>query len=453
MDTRQRQVLFISHANPEDNAAAAWFATRLTMLGYEVWCDLKDSHGGESAFWLKVQQKIEQDAAKFIFILSDTSRDFERKRGIYKEVQAADNLGRDNFILPVRIEPLTGSLPIHIGPDIYINAENWMSGLQELCERLEHDGVPKAAKPDLEKIASWWPAVSAENALVVDDESELVSNVFGFRALPEKIHFLKVLSDGNLLSGHSMIRKAIGRKIANYPHGDHAISFGCAHDFLELTDTVEIEDTLILRTADFLEYGHPPLGITPQTARNALTFLIASAFEHACERRGLQSKSAGRSPRKIWYPADGFVKGNKHSFAEPGKRKSPTSFVGRVRHFKKEYVWHFGVQPAIDLRVHHGIVFSPKAVLSEPYDYQRGDVPVPVDEKKALKKLGWWNNQWRQKVLGFASWLAHDEEIIRIPAGYQEILLEAHPNIFLAERSYRAMSDSALMDELLEGME
>jgi hypothetical protein len=37
-----RSLLFISHANPEDNAAAAWFATQLALLGYDVWCDVKN---------------------------------------------------------------------------------------------------------------------------------------------------------------------------------------------------------------------------------------------------------------------------------------------------------------------------------------------------------------------------------------------------------------------------
>ena len=97
----ERRLLFISHANPQDNAAASWFATQLTLLGYEVWCDLKNTAAGESSFWLKVQKKIENDAAKFIFILSNASRDFEKKPGVYKEVQAADNTKRDNFILPL----------------------------------------------------------------------------------------------------------------------------------------------------------------------------------------------------------------------------------------------------------------------------------------------------------------------------------------------------------------
>jgi TIR domain len=104
-DAAERRLLFISHANPQDNAAAAWFATQLNLMGYDVWCDIKNTHAGESSFWLKVQKKIENEAAKFLFILSDNSRDFEKKPGVYKEVQTADNCKRDNFILPLRMLP------------------------------------------------------------------------------------------------------------------------------------------------------------------------------------------------------------------------------------------------------------------------------------------------------------------------------------------------------------
>src|SRR5205814_5935089 len=114
---------------------------------------------GESSFWLKVQQKIENETAKFIFILSNASRDFEKKPGVYKEVQAAANTKLDNFILPLRIEKLNGSAPILIGTDLYISSENWAEGLRELQKRLIKDGVPKRHQPDYQKIISWWPAV------------------------------------------------------------------------------------------------------------------------------------------------------------------------------------------------------------------------------------------------------------------------------------------------------
>ena len=445
-----RGLIFISHANPQDNAVAAWFATQLTLMGYEVWCDLKNTHGGESGFWAKVQRKIEQDAAKFIFILSDTSRDLEKKKGVYKEIQAADNTGQENFIIPLRVEKLSGSVPIMIGTDIYINSENWMAGLRELQERLEHDGVPKLRRPDLERIASWWPAISAQEALTANEDSELVSNLFRFKSLPEKVHFLKVSADKNLLAGHERLRKALPQKPAHAPHGDYALTFGCAHDYLELTHGLEIEDSIVLQTRDFLEYGHSPLGIAPQTARNIVTFLIASSFEKYLEERGLESKSVGRSPRRIWYPAYGLIQKNRHSLIEPGNRKAPVSLVGTVSHYGKKYVWHFGIQPVIDLHTHHGIVFSPKVVLSLPYRSDWGDKPRPVDEKKAVKKLGWWNRQWRRKILGIAAWLADDQSSIWIPAGYQDIVLASAPDVYIAGRTYLEKDDDSLLQEILE---
>ena len=182
---KERRLLFVSHANPEDNAAASWFATQLTLMGYEVWCDLKNTHGGESDSWLKVQQIIEHDAAKFIFILSDTSRDFAKKKGIYKEVQAADNLRREDFIIPLRIEPLTGSVPIIIGPDVYISSKNWAEGLRQLHERLVEDDVPRVCEPNFENISPWWPALGVEKAVVCETGQEMLSTLLALQGLPE----------------------------------------------------------------------------------------------------------------------------------------------------------------------------------------------------------------------------------------------------------------------------
>jgi hypothetical protein len=446
----RRQLLFISHANPQDNAAAAWFATQLTLMGYEVWCDLKDTHGGESGFWLKVQNKIEREPAKFIFILSDTSRDLEKKKGVYKELQAADNTGRENFIIPLRIEKLTGRVPIMIGPDIYINSENWIEGLRELQERLEYDRVPRRNTADLERIASWWPAISAQEALFADEESELVSNIFRFKAPPAKIHFLKVRAENNLLAGRERLGKALPQYPAHSAHSDYAITFGCAHDYLELTHDLDIEDSIILQTADFLKYGHPPLAIAPQTARNIVTYLIAVSLEKYLGERGLESKSVGRSPRKIWYPAYGLIKNNRHSVSEPGTRKAPVSFVGTISHYRKKYFWHFGLQPIVDLHTHHGVVFSPKVVLSNIYRSDRGERPQPINEKKAVKKLGWWNKEWRRKILGLVAWLSDDQASMRIPAGYQNIVVSSVPNIYAAAQTYREKDDDTLMKEILE---
>ena len=43
-----RRLVFISHANPEDNEFVSWLGTRLTVAGYEVWADVLKLSGGEA---------------------------------------------------------------------------------------------------------------------------------------------------------------------------------------------------------------------------------------------------------------------------------------------------------------------------------------------------------------------------------------------------------------------
>jgi len=53
-----RQLVFLSHASPEDNAFARWLATQLAIAGYEVWCDVTNLLGGE-AFWKDIAEAID----------------------------------------------------------------------------------------------------------------------------------------------------------------------------------------------------------------------------------------------------------------------------------------------------------------------------------------------------------------------------------------------------------
>jgi TIR domain len=50
-----RDAVFITHANPEDNAFCRWLGAKLTALGYKVWADVVIIRGGE--YW---QRKLEQ---------------------------------------------------------------------------------------------------------------------------------------------------------------------------------------------------------------------------------------------------------------------------------------------------------------------------------------------------------------------------------------------------------
>ncbi len=40
-------MIFISHANPDDNVFTRWLALQLVRCGYPVWCDLTRLMGGD----------------------------------------------------------------------------------------------------------------------------------------------------------------------------------------------------------------------------------------------------------------------------------------------------------------------------------------------------------------------------------------------------------------------
>ena len=45
--TTWRDMLFVSHASPEDDEFARWLALQLAKEGYPVWCDRTKLLGGE----------------------------------------------------------------------------------------------------------------------------------------------------------------------------------------------------------------------------------------------------------------------------------------------------------------------------------------------------------------------------------------------------------------------
>src|SRR5208283_2138521 len=72
MDKRSMKMVFVSHANPEDNEFSRWLALQLAKEGYPVWCDLTKLLGGED-FWINIEEAIRTRSSKFLFVLSRTS--------------------------------------------------------------------------------------------------------------------------------------------------------------------------------------------------------------------------------------------------------------------------------------------------------------------------------------------------------------------------------------------
>src|SRR6266566_6179704 len=102
----QRDMLFVSHANPENNEFAQWLSLQLAKCGYPVWCDLTKLLGGET-FWSDIEQALRTRTVKFLYVLSKTSN---IKDGPLSELHVAANVKRDenlhDFIIPLLIDDL-----------------------------------------------------------------------------------------------------------------------------------------------------------------------------------------------------------------------------------------------------------------------------------------------------------------------------------------------------------
>src|SRR3984893_13164775 len=98
-----REALFVSHANPEDNAFTLWLGAKLTALGYEVFADILRLRGGQD--WERIlEDAIRNKAAKFLLVATPHG---VQKQGVRNEITIASETARkinDNeFIVPLKL--------------------------------------------------------------------------------------------------------------------------------------------------------------------------------------------------------------------------------------------------------------------------------------------------------------------------------------------------------------
>ena len=90
-----KNVIFISHANPEDNPFADWLFAQLTLAGYNCWCDTQRLYGGERDFSEEIQNILQNNTCKFLLILSKKTFTIDF---VVDEYEFARSLAKSNGI-------------------------------------------------------------------------------------------------------------------------------------------------------------------------------------------------------------------------------------------------------------------------------------------------------------------------------------------------------------------
>jgi hypothetical protein len=411
-----RNMLFVSHAAPEDNEFARWLALQLAKEGYPVWCDLTKLLGGEP-FWREIETAIRSRTRNFLFVLS---RNSNSKDGTLAELSVASSIRRqlkdDRFIIPLRIDDLPYS-DINIGLH-QLNAidfsRGWIDGFQRLIERLKDDVVEIDNRFGSEAVAVWWREHFGENEGVTTTTDYYCSNRLSVRSLPGVVTVIR-LETG--LSGEFDLAVA---PFAISTHKNVLLSFATTRDLLPFIESqkLRVHDYSSLSTDEFLTNGLGR-GLDARSARNHVRFLLRQGFEQLAAAHGLIGCELAGRRRFFWFPSS-LVADDRLRFTKFDGNKSWRAMVGyksirarggdvRIRN------WHFGVEgvPRIGLERYIGLL--PHVAFSED-----GEIYASAKKQHACRRSqckSWYNDDWRDRLVAVLQFLADDSPKLQIALG------------------------------------
>jgi hypothetical protein len=427
-----RDLLFISHANPEDNEFTLWLALQLAKEGYKVWCDLTGFLGGEDT-WRDIDKLIREKTAKFLFVLSRTSN---VKSGSLKELQVAENIARDSglldFIIPLHIDDLPHrEINIQLARLNAISFENgWANGLKSLLEKLAKDNTSKNAEITPEIVTSWWRNHFSADQGIIDEPEDYLSNWFLIKNMPAEVFF------------HVLRRTSIGKLgLSNQPpypafyEGEFLISFAAAEDFRDsLGDSLIIERTITYPLTEFIQGTCEDQIVDRTEARNCVARLLRIAWENLLKDRRLSIYDLSNA--RCAYFKKGFAKDDKAFFKGVDDRRTFRQLVGYETMTRGKRFWHFGVQAKPFLYPYAAFVIKPHVVFSD--DGQNiWDSPERMHTARRSHCKDWYNPEWRDRMLATISWLAGEQDEIKLPLGKDVVIkLPNYPLVFKSPVSY-----------------
>ncbi len=415
-----RPALFISHANPEDNAFTIWLAAKLAALGYEVWADVMRLRGGDD-WQRKLENALRERARKVLLVANSVAVD---KQGVRNEIQIASDVAKrvkdHEFIIPLRLGRYDA--PFLIAHAQYINfIQGWAKGLAELLQTLEETyRVPKTTGLHNH---IWREIQLIHGREVVEEPERLISNWLPIVQMPPTLR-LYDFAAGIMLGQSKILIKESPWAALPYKRG--FLAFAPIH---ELQDHFGPEFPLKLLgehpTEEFLATGWHMLGIDRNTARRHFADLSRRAMDRFFHSQGLASFEMAND-RLAWWVAGDLAASTKVSFDWVGI-SGQRQIQGRSA--KRGIRWHFGVStnvrflPLQHVRVTSRLLFTEDGVGT----FER-------DRMHRLRRSfakGWRNERWRDMLLAFLWWLSGGAERLVIPTSANTALILTLPPMTL----------------------
>jgi hypothetical protein len=419
-----RRVVFISHANPQDNDFTVWLGTRLATAGYEVWSDLTRLIGGEET-WQDIDETIRQRCATVILVLS---REGVKKPGLRSELAIADavarKLSRPEFLLPVKIDDLPfDEVPPQVMPRNIIDfSHGWAAALERVLKALERDKIPRAGSDSAATLDQWVRSRTAQGKVLAPTTETLQSNWFPMLAVPERLNFFEIRRPlKSPLEVHALA-KEVSWPAAGYLR--LLVGFANLGDFeAELRERTPIRTAYSVGLEEFLA-GRSKDGpyIEIREARKLVTNLMRQAWEKTAKARGFE-EYRDADGASVWWVPNGLLSDNIGRFLRPDGRRGWRQLVGRDN--TRDIYWHFGVRAWANVLAPRRLIFKPHVVFSRD-----GRTPLGMRQRRAVCKY-WFNAKWRDLILAYAAFLADGCSEFTLAVGTSAgIRVEARPMTF-----------------------
>ena len=426
---QERRLVFISHANPEDNEFASWLGTRLTAAGYEVWADILNLIGGET-FWRDVGDAIKKEAAVVIVAVSRASY---QKDGVLDEIAIAINTGRqlgtERFIIPILLDDLPfGDFPEQL---IRLNAikfsSGWADGFSTLLEALEDIHISQSTSALGRNLDAWRKFKLQQSATISDIPELVLSNWFTIRSLPPYIYFSRFNT-----RQETMVHAFKKFQIPAARYLRLAVSFADADTLQKDIPDISLEHAYRVPLAEFVN-GRITNGphILWKDARNIVTGLLNKAWEQFARNQGLLLYEFAHG--SAWFIPLDLIEGNIATFQDDNGKKRQRRLVGWSE--KRGVHWHFAVSGKVSITYPQHLLLRPHVVFTQ-------DGKTPLDRKSRAARLrksfckNWWNDRWRDLLRAFVIFLSNGREEFSLPLGGDAVArIAASPMCFDAPLS------------------
>jgi hypothetical protein len=443
MNRGDRQLVFISHANPEDNEFTLWLATRLTALGYLVWSDLTKLFGAE-IFWNDIEDAIRNHASKVIVVLSNN---IQHKDGALDEINLAVSIERsqniERFVIPVRIDtlPFSDVKPNLARKNIIDFYGKWIDGFRQLIKVLERDSVAKARTLTTSQTSNWIENVLAGSMMVLPEPQALLSNWISFLLLPHTLHFLRVPIPKEQLKNRFQ-----DFDYPWFPYQDMIATFANENDVNRFLPSwhkallaYRIPVSVILDSQP-----HSMAKLERREAVNMLSYLVRTAWDSTMRSKGLHSYAMA-SGRYAWYPIKGYSPDNWIKYLDMSATQRRKRLIGQsTRH---QVHWHFAMEALPSISKISIMTLRPHVVFTK-------DGLTPIYDYKEMHRLrrgfckNWWNSRWRDLMLAYCRLITTDCGSLTLQmSSEQHILIDARPVIFQAPVSIGNLTKQSLVED------